>query len=132
MVPEGTTPPLGTGQPQAAPRHGVGAPELLSDPMSSRGSSSEDYKLRRKHELLRDLDKGTFTGWMEEGPIPPNPDLSSFPAVEEAFRVTDEFCNKYRALRMEVEILQEENNRLRRMLENFLTPIKDASPPLKE
>jgi hypothetical protein len=33
---------------------------------------------------------------------------------------------------MEVEILQEENNRLRRMLENFLTLIMIAPPPLKE
>jgi hypothetical protein len=33
---------------------------------------------------------------------------------------------------MEVEILQEENNRLRRMLENFLTPIMIAPPPSKE
>jgi hypothetical protein len=32
---------------------------------------------------------------------------------------------------MEVEILQEENNRLHRMLENFLTPIM-ITPPLKE
>jgi hypothetical protein len=58
-----------------------------------------------------------------QGPIPPIPDLSSYPASEEALRVTDEFCDKYRVLRMEVEILQEENNRLHRMLENFLTPI---------
>ena len=34
-------------------------------------------------------------------------DLSSFPAVEEALRVTDEFCEQYRILRREVEILQE-------------------------
>jgi hypothetical protein len=40
-----------------------------------------------------------------QGPIPPVPDLSSYPAAEEAFRVTNEFCNKYRGLRMEVEIL---------------------------
>ena len=155
--------------------------------MSSQGSSSEDYALRRRRELLSDLDQGTFVGWVEEeritarrkdmdqsvkeevkkissskegqiaagsrarkptfvgsinagrafshnmqGPIPPVPDLSSFPAAEEALRVTDEFCDKYRVLRMEVEILQEENNRLRRMLENFLTPIMIAPPPPKE
>jgi hypothetical protein len=61
-----------------------------------------------------------------QGPIPPVLDLSSCPAAEEALCVTDEFCDKYRVLRMEVEILQEENNRLRRMLENFLTPIMIA------
>ncbi|KAK1645651.1 hypothetical protein QYE76_063456 [Lolium multiflorum] len=51
------------------------------------------------------------------GPLPPALSLNSFPAVEEALRVTDEFCDQYRALRREVEILQEENHRLRRMLE---------------
>jgi hypothetical protein len=65
-----------------------------------------------------------------QGPIPPVPDLSSYPAAEEAFWVTNEFCNKYRVLRM--EILREENNRLRRMLENFLTPIMIAPSPLRE
>jgi hypothetical protein len=155
--------------------------------MSSWGSSSEDYELRRRHELLHDFDQRTFAGWVEEqrimarhedmdwsveekvkntsankegqvavgsrtreptfvgsintgrafshnmqGPIPPVPDLSSCPTAEEALQVTDDFCNKYRVLRMEVEILQEENNRLRMMLENFLTPIMIAPPPLKE
>ncbi|KAK1661320.1 hypothetical protein QYE76_049479 [Lolium multiflorum] len=38
------------------------------------------------------------------------PDLDSFPCVEEAIRVADEFCDQYRALRREVEILQEENH----------------------
>jgi hypothetical protein len=66
------------------------------------------------------------------GPIPPVPNLSSCPAAEEALWVTDEFCDKYRVLRMEVEILQEENNRLHRMLENFLTPIMIAPPQSKE
>ncbi|KAK1670582.1 hypothetical protein QYE76_058741 [Lolium multiflorum] len=105
--------------------------QLAAIKMSSWGSSSEDYELRRRRELLRDLDQGTLVGWVEEGPIPPVPDLSSFPA-EKALRVTDEFCDKYQALRMEVEILQEENNMLRRMLENFLTPIMIAPPPPKE
>jgi hypothetical protein len=66
------------------------------------------------------------------GPIPPIPDLSSFPAAEEALRVTDELCDKYRVLKREVEILQEENSRLRRMLEIFLAPVMIAPPPLKE
>jgi hypothetical protein len=67
-----------------------------------------------------------------QGPIPPVPDLSSYLAAEEALRVTNKFCDKYRVLRMEVEILREENNMLRRMLENFLTPIMIAPPPSKE
>ena len=54
------------------------------------------------------------------------------PASEEAIRVTDEFCDKYHALRKEVDILHEENNRLCRMLENFLAPIKDSPSPPKE
>ena len=64
-----------------------------------------------------------------QGAIPPIPDYSSFPAVTEVLRVTDEFCDQYRALRREVEILQEENLRLRRMLERFLTPIQVIPPP---
>jgi hypothetical protein len=55
-----------------------------------------------------------------QGPIPPILDLSSFPAVEEALQATHEFCDKYQFLKKEVEILQEENSRLRRMLEIFL------------
>jgi hypothetical protein len=67
-----------------------------------------------------------------QGPIPPVPDISSYPSTDEALWVTDEFCDKYRVLRREVEILREENNRLRRMLENFCTPIMIAPPPPKE
>ncbi|KAK1605605.1 hypothetical protein QYE76_029278 [Lolium multiflorum] len=70
-----------------------------------------------------------------KGPLPPAPSLDSFPILEEALRVTDEFCDQYRALRREVEALQEENYRLRRMLERFLTPSKvvpSSPPPPKE
>ena len=52
-----------------------------------------------------------------QGPLPPALSHNSFPCAEEALRVTDEFCDQYRALRREVEILLEENNRLRRMLD---------------
>ena len=149
--------------------------------MSSQGSCSEDYALRRQRELLQDLDQGSFVGWAEEdkvkarrkdmdesvmeevkkmssakreragargskpifvgsvnaqrafshnmqGPIPPVPDLSSFPDAEDALRITDQFCDQYRVLRMEVDILQEENNRLRKMLERYLTPLKVVPP----
>jgi hypothetical protein len=64
-----------------------------------------------------------------QGPIPPIPDLSSFLAAEETLRVTDEFCAKYRVLKRKVEILQEENSRLRMILENFLAPVMIAPPP---
>ncbi|KAK1694524.1 hypothetical protein QYE76_011221 [Lolium multiflorum] len=56
-------------------------------------------------------------------------DLDSFPCVEEAIRVADEFCDQYRALKREVEILQEENQRLRRMLEYYSNPSTRPSPP---
>ncbi|KAK1594691.1 hypothetical protein QYE76_016925 [Lolium multiflorum] len=65
----------------------------------------------------------------QSGPLPPALSLDSFPCVEEALRVTDEFCDQYRALRREVEILQEENNRLRRMLEYHSIPITKPPPP---
>ncbi|KAK1642196.1 hypothetical protein QYE76_060001 [Lolium multiflorum] len=58
-----------------------------------------------------------------KGPLPPALGLDSFPVLEEALRTTDEFCGQYRALRREVEILQEENYRLRRMLEYYSIPI---------
>jgi hypothetical protein len=67
-----------------------------------------------------------------QGPTLPVLDLSFFPAAEETLRVTDEFCAQYRVLKREVEILQEENIRLRRMLEIFLAPIMIAPPPPKE
>jgi hypothetical protein len=86
----------------------------------------------REPTFVGSINTGRSFSHNMQGPIPPVPDLSSYPAAEEALRVTDEFCDKYRVLRMEVEILREENNRLCRMLENFLTPIMIAPPPPKE
>ncbi|KAK1680068.1 hypothetical protein QYE76_040916 [Lolium multiflorum] len=65
----------------------------------------------------------------DQGVLPPALDLDSFPCVEEAIRVADEFCDQYRALKREVEILQEENQRLRRMLEYYSIPSTRPSPP---
>ena len=147
--------------------------------MASRGVYAEKYAARRRFELERDVDEGTFVGWATEeeiaarradmdrsvreevqagqprqheesrpsnstfvgsinpqrafshnvqGVTPPVPDLRSFPAGAEALRTTNEFCDQYRILRAEVEILQDENNRLRRMLERFLTPIAVVPP----
>ncbi|KAK1649132.1 hypothetical protein QYE76_066937 [Lolium multiflorum] len=64
-----------------------------------------------------------------KGVLPPALDLDSFPCAEEAIRVADEFCDQYRALRREVEILQEENQRLRRMLEYYSNLSTRPSPP---
>ncbi|KAK1684390.1 hypothetical protein QYE76_045238 [Lolium multiflorum] len=67
-----------------------------------------------------------------KGPLPPALSLDSFPMLEEALRATDEFCDQYRALRREVEILQEENYRLRRMLEYYSIPITGPPPPTSD
>ena len=66
-----------------------------------------------------------------QGAIPPRPDIIHPPSMAEAHRVADEFCEQYHVLRREVEILQEENDRLRCMLHRFLTPtaIVPPSPP---
>jgi hypothetical protein len=88
--------------------------------------------MTREPTFVGSINTGLAFSHNMKGPIPPVLDLSSFPAAGEALWVTDEFCDKYRVLRREVEILQEENNRLRRMLENFLTPIMITPPPLKE
>jgi hypothetical protein len=86
----------------------------------------------REPTLVGSINTGRAFSHNLQRPIPPVLDLSSYPASVEALRVTNELCDKYRALRMEVEILREENNRLRRMLEDFLTPIMIAPPPPKE
>jgi hypothetical protein len=86
----------------------------------------------REPTLVGSINTGRVFSHNLQGPIQPALDLSSYPTSVEALRVTNELCDKYRALRMEVEILREENNRLRRMLENFLTPIMIAPPQPKE
>jgi hypothetical protein len=56
-------------------------------------------------------------------------DLSSMPVIKEGMLVTDEFCAQYRVLEKEVEMLQEENIRLHRMLEYFVNPRLLPLPP---
>jgi hypothetical protein len=67
-----------------------------------------------------------------QGPTLPVLDLSFLPPVEEGLLVTDEVCAQYQVLKREVEILQQQNVSLRRMLELFLAPIMIAPPPPKE
>jgi hypothetical protein len=86
----------------------------------------------REPTFVGSVNTGCAFSYNMQGPIPPIPDLSSFPAAEETLWVTDEFCAKYRVLKREVEILQEENSRLCRMLEIFLAPVMIAPPPPKE
>ncbi|KAK1683180.1 hypothetical protein QYE76_044028 [Lolium multiflorum] len=67
-----------------------------------------------------------------QGPLPPALSLDSFPMMEEVLRVTDEFCDQYRALRREVEILQEENCRLRRLIEYHSIRVTRSSSPTSD
>jgi hypothetical protein len=67
-----------------------------------------------------------------QGPILRVLDLNFLPVIEEGLLVTDELCAQYQVLKREIEILQEENLRLCRMLELFLAPIMIAPPPPKE
>ena len=136
---------------------------FLPGAMSSQNSCEEDYAMRRRRELERDVNQWDAADWTTEdgiaarradmdrsvekeikaaqrhnqgghatrgagpsnptfvgsvnlqrafshnmqGAIPAVPDLSDFPKATEAIRVTDKFCEQYRVLRMEVEILQE-------------------------
>jgi hypothetical protein len=67
-----------------------------------------------------------------QGPTLPVLDLNFLPVIKEGLLVTDELCAQYRVLEREIQILQEENLRLRRMLELFLGPRMIAPPPPKE
>jgi hypothetical protein len=51
------------------------------------------------------------------------------PVIKEGMLVSDEFCTQYQALKREVEMLQEENIRFRRMLEYFINPRLLPLPP---
>jgi hypothetical protein len=102
--------------------------EDLQDPKLKEGQMAGG-SWAREPTFVGAINTGRAFSHNMQGTIPPIPDLSSFPAVEETLRVTDEFCAKYRVLKKEVEILQEENRRLHRMLEIFLAPVMIAPPP---
>jgi hypothetical protein len=101
------------------------------DPKLKEGQMARGSKAREP-TFVGSINVGRDFSHNMQGPIPPILDLSSFPAAEEALRVTDEFCDKYQVLKKEVEILQEENSRLRSMLEIFLAPIMITPPLPKE
>jgi hypothetical protein len=102
----------------------------------------QDPKLKEGQEARGSRARDpTFVGSMNarrafshnmQGPTLPVLDLNFFPVIEKGLLVTDELCAQYRVLKREIEILQEENLRLRRMLELFLAPIMVAPPLLKE
>jgi hypothetical protein len=98
----------------------------LKEGQITRGSSGKDPTFVGSVNARR-----AFSHNMQ-GPTLPVLDQSFLPAVEEGLLVTDELCAQYWVLKREVEILQEENLRLRRMLELFLAPIMIAPPPPKE
>jgi hypothetical protein len=88
--------------------------------------------MAREPTFVGSVNAGRAFSHNMQGPIPPILDLSSLPTAEETLWVTDEFCTKYRVLKRKVEILQEENSRIHRMLEIFLAPVMFAPPPPKE
>jgi hypothetical protein len=67
-----------------------------------------------------------------QGPTLPVLDLNFLLVIKEGLLVTNELCAQYRVLEREIQILQEENLRLRRMLELFLGPWMIAPPPPKK
>jgi hypothetical protein len=49
----------------------------------------------REPTFVGSINTGRAFSHNMQGPIPPMPDLSSFPAAKEALWVTDELCDKY-------------------------------------
>ena len=55
------------------------------------------------------------------------------PTISEAHRITDQFYEDFRVLKAKVAILEAENNALRHMVENLMTPTRVVFPsPPKE
>jgi hypothetical protein len=67
-----------------------------------------------------------------QGPTLPVLDLNFMPIIKGGMLVTDELCVQFRVLEREIQILQEENRRLRRMLELLLGPRVILPPSPKE
>jgi hypothetical protein len=103
----------------------------LQDPKLKEGQMAGGSRAREP-TFVGSINAGCAFSHNMQGPIPPIPDLSSFPAAEETLWVTDEFSAKYRVLKREVEILQEENNMLRRMPEILLAPVMISPSSPKE
>jgi hypothetical protein len=101
----------------------------------------EDPKLKEEQEAGKSRARNsTFVGSANDGrvfshdlrgPTFPVLDLNFMPVIKEGMLVTDELCAQYRVLEREIEILQEENLRLRRILEHIINP-RVIPPPPKE
>jgi hypothetical protein len=106
-----------------------------------REGDHQDPKWKKEQEAGRPRPRNpAFEGPMKvrhifshdmQGPTLHALDLNSMPVIKEGMLVTDEFCAQYRVLEKKVEMLQEENIRLRRMLEYFINP-RLLPPPPKE
>jgi hypothetical protein len=104
-----------------------------------REDDHQDFKMKEEQEAGRSRARNpTLEGPLKarrifshnmQGPILHVLDLNSMPVIKEGMLVTDEFCAQYRVREKEVEILQEENIRLRRMLEYFINPKLIPLPP---
>jgi hypothetical protein len=101
------------------------------DPKLKEGQMAGGSRVRDS-TFVGSMNAGRAFSHNMQGPTLPVLYLSFFPAAEEILQVTDEFCAQYRVLNREVEILQEENIRLHRMLEIFLASVMISPPPLKE
>jgi hypothetical protein len=92
----------------------------------------EDPKLKEEQEAGNSRARNsTFVGSMNvgrafshdmRGPTFPVLDLNFMPIIKEGMLVTDELSAQYRVLKREIQILQEENLRLHRMVEYFINP----------
>jgi hypothetical protein len=115
-----------------------------SDDKGKKPMEEDHQNLKLKEEQVAGGSRArdpTFVGSMNagcafshnmQGPTLPVLDLNFMLVIKEGLLVTDELCAQYRVLEREIQILQEENLRLRRMLELFLGPRMITPPPLKE
>jgi hypothetical protein len=115
-----------------------------SDDKGKRPMEEDHQDLKLKEERVARGSRArdpTFVGLMNvgrafshnmQGPTLPVLDLNFLPIIKEGLLVTDELCAHYRVLEREIQILEKENLRLRRMLELFLGPRMIAPPLLKE
>ena len=62
------------------------------------------------------------------GTAPPQETPYVSPTISEAHRITDQFCEDFRVLKAKVAILEAENDALRHMVENLMTPTRVVPP----
>jgi hypothetical protein len=101
----------------------------------------EDPKLKEEQEagksrarnstFVESMNAGRAFSHDMRGPMFPVLDLNFMPIIKEGMLVTDELHAQYRILEREIQILQGENLRLRRMVEYFINP-RVVPPPPKE